>query len=301
MLNRANPGLIDSAVISRLARLTINARYPMLGSVAGIHRSATRGSSVEFAEYRKYAPGDDIRHLDWRVYARTDKFYMKEFDADTNLRCIVFIDLSGSMGFSGRNGSKIDFAQRLAASLAYLVVKQGDAAGLWLAGAKKEQNIPPRRSALHIRALLESIENVKTGGEIDLSEALHRAAEAVRRRALFVVVSDFFSELEPLFKAFQHLCFQKHDLALFHLLDEEEIDLDFDRPIRFADLEGSDSIVTDPALIAGDYRREVESYLEELRKGCHEFNIDYHRAMLGDGYEKALTKFILRRQRVGGG
>ncbi len=300
MQAQSHRDLLDSAVLSRLCRLTIQARQPMLGSVSGVHRSATRGSSVEFAEYRKYVPGDDIRRLDWRVYARTDRFYMKEFDADTNLRCLIFLDLSGSMGYAGAHGSKLDCARRLAATLAYLMIHQGDAAGLWLAGAKRDREIPARRSPVHLKALLDSIRNARTGGEVDLAAALHRAAERIPRRALVVVISDFFTNLDPLLNAFQHMRFQRHDLALFHLLDAAEIRFDFDRPIRFADLEGADSVITDPALVADGYRREVADYLEVLRQGSRQFNADYQRVMLDAGYEQALTEFILRRQRAGG-
>ncbi len=299
MKAQSHHDLLDSTVLSRLCRLTIQARHPMLGSVSGAHRSATRGSSVEFAEYRKYVPGDDIRRLDWRVYARTDRFYMKEFDADTNLRCLVFIDLSGSMGYAGAHGSKLDCARRLAATLAYLMIRQGDAAGLWLAGAKRDLEIPPRRSPMHLKALFDSIRNARTGGEVDLPAALHRAAERIPRRALVVVISDFFTAIDPLLNAFQHMRFLRHDLVLFHLLDETEIRFDFDRPIRFTDLEGADSVITDPALVGDAYRREISDYLEAMRQGSHRFNADYQRVMLDTGYEQALTAFILSRQRAG--
>lgn len=293
--------LLDSAALSRLGRLTIHARQPMLGSVTGAHRSAARGSSVEFAEYRKYAPGDDIRRLDWRVYARTDRFYMKEFDADTNLRCVILLDLSGSMGFAAQHGSKIDFARRLAATLAYLMIHQGDAAGLWLAGARGDVEIPARRSPIHLRTLLDAIEAAEPGGEVDLPATLHRAADRIHRRAMVVVISDFFAEPSALMNAFQHMRFQRHDLALFHLLDPQEIHFTFDRPVRFADLEGPHHLVTDPALIAQDYRREVEAYLDEMQRGSREFHADYQRVMLDAGYEKALAAFILQRQRRGRG
>jgi len=295
----AHRDLLDSEVLSRLSRMTIHARQPMLGSVSGVHRSATRGSSVEFAEYRKYVPGDDVRRLDWRVYARSDRFYMKEFEADTNLRCLIVVDLSGSMGYVGAHGSRLDCARRLAATLAYLMIRQGDAVGLWLAGAKRVIEIPARRSPVHLKALFDSLRTARTGGEVDLPVALHRAAERIPRRALVVVISDFFTAIDPLLNAFQHMRFQRHDLVLFQLLDDAEIRFDFDRPIRFADLEGSGSVITDPALVADAYRREVADYLEALRQGSRQFHADYQRVMLSAGYEQALTAFILSRQRAG--
>ena len=289
---------LDSAVLARLSALTVNARTPMLGSVTGIHRSATRGSSVEFAEYRKYVPGDDIKHLDWRVYARTDRFYMKEFEADTNLRCVLVVDTSHSMAFAGKTGvSKLDYAKRLAATLAYLLVHQGDAVGLTCFADKAVTEIPPRRSPSHLRHIFDTIATVQAHGPSAIVEMLHEIAEKVRRRALVVVVSDFFTEVDPLLNAFQHMRFQKHDLAVFHLLDRQEIDFNFDRPIRFVDLESRFQMLTDPALIAGGYRAEVDAYLAAMGRGSREFGVDYHRVMLDDDYEKVLAAFLLGRLR----
>lgn len=294
-------GLLDSAVLSRLSRLAIPARFPMLGSVTGIHRSATRGSSVEFAEYRKYVPGDDTKSLDWRVYARTDRFYMKEFEADTNLRCSIVLDLSGSMAYAGKHGRKVDYARRMAATLAYLMVHQGDAAGLILAGAQSDREIPPRRSPSHLRTLLDALAEAEPAGAVDLTASLHRIADRVRRRAMVVVISDFFAEPSELLRSFQHMRFQRHDLVLFHLLDPSEIHFDFDRPIRFADLESPFHFITDPALIAEAYRKEVSDYLEAIQQGSHEFGVDYQRVDVSESYEKALASFMLQRQRGGAG
>ncbi len=287
---------LDSAVLARLSALTVNARAPMLGSVTGIHRSATRGSSVEFAEYRKYVPGDDIKNLDWRVYARTDRFYMKEFEADTNLRCVLVMDTSKSMAFAGKDGvSKLAYAKKLAATLAYLLVHQGDAVGLTCFADKAVTEIPPRRSPSHLRHIFDTIATVEAHGPSEIVEMLHQIAEKVRRRALVVVMSDFFTEVEPLLNAFQHMRFQKHDLAVFHLLDKQEINFDFDRPIRFVDLESHFQMLTDPALIAPGYREEVDRYLEAIQRGSREFGVDYNRVMLDDDYEKVLAAFLLQR------
>lgn len=294
----AQRALLDAAVLARLARLTINARQPMLGDVAGPHRSATRGASVEFAEYRKYVPGDDIRHVDWRVYARSDRFYMKEFEADTNLRCALVLDATGSMAYAGRHGRKLDYARRLAATLAHLLVHQGDAVGLTVITGRGVQDIPPRRSPAHLRPIYETLAAVQPGGAADLPRALHDVAEKVRRRALVLVFSDFFAEAAPLINAFQHMRFQKHDLALFHLLDPDEVQFDFDRPMRFTDLESPFQLITDPALMAADYRREFDAHLATLQRGSREFGVDYQRVVTDRDYEQVLTAFILQRLRT---
>ena len=295
---------LDAAVLARLSRLTVNAREPMLGAVTGLHRSATRGSSVEFAEYRKYAPGDDIKHLDWRVFARTDRFYMKEFEADTNLRCQLVLDATGSMGYAGRHGRKLDYAIKLVATLAHLLVHQGDAVGLAVITHAGLKEIPPRRAPAHLRHIFDALADLKPGGTADLARALHNLAEQVRRRALVIVFSDFFAEAAPLISAIQHMRFQKHDLALFHLLDRDEVNFEFDRPIRFVDLESTFQLITDPALMAADYRRELDAHLEVLQRSSREFGADYQRVFTDHDYEQVLAAFILQRLRAaqaGGG
>jgi len=293
-----NRSFLDPAVLARLSRLTTSARYPMLGSITGLHKSATRGSSVEFAEYRKYVPGDDIKHVDWSVYARTDRFYMKEFEADTNLRCYLVLDVSGSMGYGDRRGSKFEYAKRLAATLGYLLSEQGDAVGLFCFSDRIVHDIPPRRSPAHLRNIFNTLADLKPAGKTQIVEKMHLLAEKIRPRALVVMLSDFFADVPDLLSGFQHLRFHKHDVVAFHMLDRTEIDFEFDRPIRFADLESSFSMVTDPAVIRSGYRAELDRYLESIQRGCREFDIDYQRVVTDVDYEKVLASFML--QRMGG-
>jgi len=293
----AGQNLLDPQVLTRLMAQPLLARFAMEGNISGHHKSPHRGSSVEFAEYRNYVPGDDIRRLDWRVFGRTDRFYMKEFEAETNLRCYLVLDSSASMNFTGRHGRKFDFARRLISSLAYLIVHQGDAAGLLCVDEKTASEIPPRRNPVHLQLILETLENVKPRGETGLVAALHNLAEKVRRRALVIVFSDFFCDTEELLECFQHLRFQKHDLAVFHLLDRMEVEFQFDRPVRFVDLESSFSMVTEPALVRDQYLKQFGSYLERLRAGCHEFKADYHQVTTDQDYEKVLADFLTERAR----
>ncbi len=286
---------LDAAVLSRLSRLTLEARVPVAGGVSGIHRSATRGSSVEFAEYRKYVPGDDVKHVDWRVYARSDRFYMKEFEADTNLRCHLVFDVSHSMQFAARHGRKFDYARRLAATLAYLLIHQGDAVGLHGFSDRVVADIPPRRAPAHLRAIFEALDRFKPAGPTELVGTLHRLAEKIRRRSLVIVFSDFFTDVAPLLDSFQHLKFHKHDIAVFHLLDRRELDFDFDRPVRFGDLESDFHLVTEPAVIAAGYQRELQEYLQDLQRGCREFGVDYRRVVTDENYETVLAGFLLQR------
>ena len=286
---------LDSQALNRLMHLTLQARSPMEGSVSGLHKSPHRGSSVEFAEYRNYVPGDDIRRLDWRVFARTDRFFLKEFEAETNLRCYFVLDCSGSMNFGSGLFNKLDYAKRLAATLAYITAHQGDAVGLVCAAGKTFLEVPPRRNPAHLRTFFEALEKARAHGPTGLIAALHGVAEKVRRRALVIVLSDFFCELDPLLNCFQHLRFQKRDLALFQLLDRSELEFQFDRPLRFVDLESSASIVTEPAGIREEYLRQIGLFLEGLRSGCHEFGADYRRVVTDEDYEKVLADFLVER------
>lgn len=288
---------LDQQVLARLMAQPLMARLPMEGTVSGHHKSPHRGSSVEFAEYRNYVPGDDIRRLDWRVLGRTDRYYMKEFEAETNLRCYMVLDCSASMRFAGKHGSKMDFAKRLIATLAYLIVHQGDAAGLICVDEKNVFEVPPRRNPAHLKLILETLEKSKPRGETGLTRSLHQLAESVRRRALVIVFSDLFSDPDSLLSCFQHLRFQKHDLAVFHLLDRMELEFQFDRPIRFVDLENSFSLVTEPAAIRQEYLNQLHLFLERMRLGCHEFNSDYRQVVTDQDYGTVLSDFLGERAR----
>jgi uncharacterized protein (DUF58 family) len=290
--------LLDSGVLSRLMHLPVSARFPMEGSVSGHHKSPHRGSSVEFAEYRNYVPGDDIRRLDWRVFGRTDRFFLKEFEAETNLRCYFVLDCSGSMGFSKAGPSRLDYARRLVATLSYLTIHEGDAIGLTCAGEKSLVEIPARRNPAHLKLILKTLEDAKPRGETGLIQALHDLAEKTRRRAVVIVLSDFFCEPAELMSCFQHLRFQKHDLVLFHLLDRAEITFQFERPMRFIDMENGFSLVTEPAGVRDEYLRHLNLHLERIKSGAREFGVDYRRVITDENYEKVLGGFLVERARA---
>lgn len=286
---------LDSSVLSRLLALPLNARQAMTGSVSGRHRSPVRGSSIEFAQYRKYVPGDDTRRLDWRTWGRTDRFYIKEFEADTNLRMALIVDASGSMGFGPAGATRLDFARKLAGSLGYLAAQQGDAVGLWGVGRDHRQKLPAKRGAGHLRLVLDQLAGLEPKGETAILESLHEAAEQITQRALVIIVSDFFVEPAKLKQALQHLRFRKHDIVMFHVLDQVELDFDFDRPARFVDMEGGEILLADPSLIGRRYREVVKKFLAEFDDVIRNTGADYHRVLMKDSYEAVLAKFLLSR------
>jgi uncharacterized protein (DUF58 family) len=287
---------LDHDVLSRLGALPVESRLAMIGNVVGKHRSPHRGSSVEFAEYRKYVEGDDTRRLDWKAYARSDRYYIKEFEADTNLRAYFVVDCSGSMDFtSEESGSKVQFARKLAATLSYLLVNQGDAAGLSCCTETIHTEIPPSRRPAQLQHIFETLATMEPKGETGLVDALHTIAEKIGQRALVVIISDFFTDTAELADAFQHLRFRKHDIAAFHLMDRQEIDFDFNRPYRFIDLEDNTSIVAEPNLIAEEYRNAVSEFLVEVESACHDVHADYHLVTTDADYEEIIRDFLTAR------
>ena len=268
----------------------------MLGNVSGKHRSPIRGSSVEFAAYRKYVPGDDTRRLDWRAWGRSDRYYIKEYEADTNLRLCLIVDTSGSMDFGGPELSKLEYARRIVGTLAYMASRQGDAVGLYCAGEGFALQIPPKRNARHLRIVLDNLEEVRAHGETGLAEVLHEVAERIAQRALVVIVSDLFLPPQTLKECFQHLRFRKHDVAVFHLLEQSELQFEFDRPIRFLDMEGDAHILADPSLIATEYRRSLATYLDQLKEAVRDAAVDYHRVLIHEPYDDVLARFLIGRR-----
>jgi uncharacterized protein (DUF58 family) len=298
--DRRQRAFLDTAVLSRLAGFPLFARRPMQGTVSGRHPSPHRGSSVEFAEYRKYVPGDDLRRLDWRAYGRSDRFFVKEFEADTNLRCCLVVDTSGSMGFGSKTVTKIEYARRIAGAIGHLALQQGDAVGLSCVAGGIVKNIPPRRNPSHLMTVFDVLEQTEPQGQTQLAKVLHELAETLSQRALVVIISDLFVEPDDLGSCFQHLRFRKHDAAVFHLLERQEIEFDFRRPMRFLDMEGGPAIFAEPTEIAERYHRAVSGYMARLNEVVLESAVDYHRVSIDDDYEQVLIRFLVGRTRSRG-
>ena len=290
---------VDPAVLARLMAQPFQARMPMEGTVSGYHKSPHRGSSVEFAEYRNYVPGDDLRRLDWRVLARTDRYYMKEFEAETNLRCFLVLDCSGSMGYRANDAGRMDLAKRLIATLSYLILQQGDAIGLVCVNQDTPLELPARRNPSHMRLLLEILDRAKPEGPTHLIQAVHHLAEKIPRRTQVIIFSDCFCEPKELLNAIQHLRFHKHDITLFHMLDRTELEFRFDRPIRFVDLESTYSLISDPSLVRDEYLRVLQEYVTALRSGCLEFKVDYRQITTDQKDQQILADYLIERALLG--
>lgn len=292
--------LLNPTQMHKLGRLVLLSRYVVEGNLAGAHRSPLHGPSSEFADHKAYGQGDDPKHIDWRVLGRTEKYYVKRFEDETNLRVFLALDRSASMAYGSGEVTKYDFACRLAAALGYVVVKSRDSVGLFLFSDKVDAKLEASNSLQHLDNAMRTIQErppvaeTKTG----LAGALHEIAGSVRRRGLVVVISDLLDDEEAVRIALAHLHKQHHDIILFHVLDPAEIDLSLKRACELTDLETGERMAIDPRALAADYRRVFGEFLERYRKTCASMNIDYRLVPTSSEVESYVRAYLLERRRL---
>jgi uncharacterized protein (DUF58 family) len=287
--------LLDPDALSSLGRLELIATRIVEGFVSGKHRSPFKGGCVEFAEHRSYSPGDEIRLLDWRVFGRSDRYYIKQFEEETNLQVQLVLDASGSMGFGLSTVSKFRYAQMASACLTRLLLHQRDAVGLTILDTKLREYIPPRSKATHFHVILEALARTQTGGETSLAGVLHELAARIRRRGMLVVCSDCFDDVEALLHALHHLRSRGHEVLLFHIMAPEELSFSFKRWTHFVCLEGGPRIDLDPPTIRKRYLERVEAFLDRLGRGCGEIECEYVPLTTERPIGEALSHYLGRR------
>jgi uncharacterized protein (DUF58 family) len=295
---RGAPRFLDPDVLARIGSLELLARAVVEGFIAGLHRSPFTGFSTEFAEYRQYNPGDDLRHLDWRLLGRTDRYFIKKYRADTNAQVTLLVDTSGSMGYAGREGgvTKLQYAQFLAAALAHLAARQQDAVGLVGFGGEIHTHVPALNRTGHMRTIYGRLSTLEAGGETRLADALHQTAERLTRRGVVVLVSDFYDDPERLADAFRHLRFRGHDVLTFHLLDRREVEFDFDDAVLLLeDSETEEQLPVLPDVVANGYRERLTAHVEALRRTCAANRVDYEQVTTDRPLDFALFSFLSRR------
>jgi uncharacterized protein (DUF58 family) len=295
-------GIIDPVSLMRIKSLELRAKVIVEGFWKGIHRSPYHGFSVEFSEYRQYSPGDDPRYIDWRVYARSDRFFIKKFEDETNLRCHLLIDHSRSMSYGSREYTKSQYAGTLAATLAYFLFTQGDAVGLATFDDHIREYLPPRNRPGYLRRLLVALEATPKGKKTDLGPPLQRIAQILTKRGLIVLISDLLTSIDRLESDLGYLCAGGHDVVLFHILDPAELNFDFDSPALFQDLETERNIYVDPFDAQTSYKRRLERHLVKTESICRNLSIDYHLFATDRPFDLALLDFlhdrIHRRKRL---
>lgn len=290
--------LLDPHFVSKLARLDLRARLVVEGFLTGLHKSPYHGFSVEFAEHRQYMPGDPLRHLDWKVLAKSDRKYLKQYEEETNLRATLLVDTSASMSYSSHALTKLDYARQLAASLAYLMLRQKDAVGMFAFASGRGELIPPRSTPGHLKQLLVSLDRLRPAGGTDFAASLHALAERVKQRGLIIVLSDLLDDPERIASAIHHFRHRKHDVLVFHILDPQEIAFFFEREATYIDLESGDRVTTRPQELRGDYRSRVRAWMDRIREYCVEKQADYVSVTTDLPYDRALLEYLSKRARL---
>lgn len=302
---------LEPALVERLNQLQLSARSVVEGSVTGQHRSPVKGASVEFRQHRFYSPGDEPRRLDWRVLARTDRPYIKEYDEETNLRCVLMLDCSGSMAYAGvRHGSaagkalrqgsgqgerKFDYGARIVAALAYLMLGQTESVGVAICGSRIEQWIAPRAGTAQLSLIIDALERVAPGGQARLGKDMHQVADRLGKRSLVVVITDAFTPMAPLRLGLARLQHDRNETILLQVLDRDELDFPFRTWSRFRGLEGEKPQLCEPALVRKVYLNNFKRHQDQLRDACRSLAVEFHSFVTDKPLIETITQFLQRR------
>jgi len=291
---------LEPASVARLSRINLIARSVVEGFISGMHRSPFHGFSVEFAEHREYTPGDNIKDIDWQAYGRTDRYVVKQYQEETNLKAHILLDTSGSMGYKSDETSltKLQYGSYLAASLAYLMVRQQDSVGLVTFDEKIGHFIPPRSTAVHLNVLLKTLENISPGKVTNISRAFHDLAENIKRRGLIIIISDLFDEPRNVMRGLRHFRFKRHEVILFHVFDRWEIDFPFRKLTDFVDMEDRSEIQIDPRFVREDYLAQIQEFIGAYKRECASARIEYVQTHTGVPYDLMLHSFLAKRKRL---
>ena len=291
---KAGP-MIDPVALMRIKSMELRAKVVVEGFYKGIHRSPYHGFSVEFTEYRQYTPGDDPRYIDWRVYARSDRYYIKKFEDETNLRCYLLTDHSRSMAYGSTGYSKAQYAGTLAATLAYFLFTQGDAIGMATFDDKIIQYLPPRNRPGYLRRLMLALEAQPQGNATDLGPPLQHLAQMLTKRGLIVLISDLFTSTDRLQRDLGYLCAGGHDVVVFNVLDPAELNFDLKTPALYEDSESGKTMYIDPAAAQAGYKQRLTAHLDKVKSVCRNVGIDYHLFATDQPFDLALLEFLRDR------
>jgi uncharacterized protein (DUF58 family) len=285
-------------VIRQVSRLDLRARFIVEGFLAGLHASPFHGFSVEFSEHRRYSPGDDVKGIDWTVYAKTERYYVKKFEAETNVTGYLAMDLSASMAYTYRQQlTKFEYAICLAAALGYLMIHQQDPVGLVTFDTAIRASLPPRSKRSHLGAILSVLTNLQPSGTTDLAASMHQLASMIRGKSLVMVFSDLLTDPEPVLKALHHLRHRGNEVILFHILDEAEVHFPFEGLVEFEDVESTDKLTIDANGMRDDYLAELSAFQNFYRTECNKANLDYVAIDTSVNFDKALLEYLIQRQR----
>lgn len=278
--------------IAKVSRLELRARHVVEGFVAGLHRSPYFGQSTEFVQHREYVAGDDSRRIDWKVWSRSDRYYIKQYEEDTNVRVVLLVDGSESMDFGAGPLTKFDYGRTVAAALALLSLRQNDSVGVGLFDTEIRSIIPNSSRRNHLQAILAGLSAERAAGETDMTQVLRRAAESMHHRSIVILISDLLCDRNALFRGLQQLRQRHHDVLILHVMDDQELDFDYTGTLRFEGLEAAGRLTCDPAALRRGYLQAMEQYLETVRRRCASSLIDYKLVRTSEHLDAALSQFL---------
>ena len=279
--------------------MALRARLVVEGYIIGQHKSPYHGFSVEFAEHRAYGPGDEIRHVDWKLYGKTDRYYVKQYEEETNLKAYILLDTSRSMKYTSGTVTKLDYASYLSAALTYLMLNQQDGTGLILFDEKIQKFIPPRSTPSYLNTILKNLEKPTFGSDTDIGLVLHEMAERIKKRGLVILISDLMDDQEAVLSGLKHFRHNKQEVILFHILDRKELDFKFNTRTRFKDMESASQLTTEPWQIKSSYKKRIQRLQNDYKKQCREQLIDYVPLFTDQSLDIALNGYLNKRQKLG--
>ena len=279
--------------------MALRARLVVEGYIIGQHKTPYHGFSVEFAEHRAYGPGDEIRHVDWKLYGKTDRYYVKQYEEETNLKAYILLDTSRSMKYTSGTVTKLDYASYLSAALTYLMLNQQDGTGLILFDEKIQKFIPPRSTPSYLNTILKNLEKPTFGSDTDIGLVLHEMAERIKKRGLVILISDLMDDQEAVLSGLKHFRHNKQEVILFHILDRKELDFKFNTRTRFKDMESASQLTTEPWQIKSSYKKRIQRLQNDYKKQCREQLIDYVPLFTDQSLDIALNSYLNKRQKLG--
>lgn len=288
---------LDPEVIARLTRLDLKARLVVEGFLTGLHHSPYKGFSQEFTDHRPYIPGDELKHIDWKVYARRDRFYIKEYQEETNLRAYILLDKSGSMGY-GKHITKLEYAKFLSACLTYLLFKQRDGVGIITFDTKINDFIPPSAKKINLTRIIETIDRITPGMETSLAQVLFELGQKIKRRALVILISDLFDEPELVLKSLRSFRARKHEIIVFQIIDAQELTFPFTETSLFQDMETKENIVLDPVAIRNSYQKKFKNFLGYYKRSLGEARVDYELINTEQTFDRTLFAYLQKRAKL---
>ena len=293
-----NRKYLDPNIVNTLNNLQLKAECIVEGFMTGLHRSPFHGFSVEFSEHRSYTTGDETKNIDWKLWSKTDKYYIKRFEEETNLLAHIFLDSSKSMDFSSINISKFEYSKMIVATLSYLMMQQKDASGLVVFDSKIKSTIPPKNNKAHLNTMLSIIENTTIGDDTNISKVLHSGAEKIKKKGLVILVSDLLDEPDKVVDSLKHFKYNNNEVLVFHVLDPKEINLDYNERTVFEDLETNQSIETEPWQINQAYKKEMDELIKYYKTECSINKMDYNQLTTNQNLEHVLSQFLNKRKRL---